>query len=62
MGTPQPVAASAKILTMAHEIGSGPEVADRSELAVRAELLAESTDCGPLTRRSTPRSCRLRSA
>jgi hypothetical protein len=41
MGTPQPVAASAKILTMAHEIGSGPEVVDRSELAVRAELLAE---------------------
>jgi len=41
MGTPQPVAASAKILTMAHENGSGPEVADRSELAVRAELLAE---------------------
>jgi hypothetical protein len=38
---PQRVAASAIIRPMAHEIGSGPEVADRSELAVRAELLAE---------------------
>ena len=26
---------------MAHKIGSGPEVADRTELAVRAELLDE---------------------
>ena len=29
------------MLAMTHEIGSGPEVADRSELAARADLLAE---------------------